>query len=90
MTRLADGKPAWIGLNDRAKEATWAWMDQPSIYMAWSVGKPGTHPDKDCVQINHPTIISARRGVIFVLNSQALCEALSAALTPQTWTPSPE
>jgi hypothetical protein len=64
--RLSGGQMAWIGLNDRIKDGAWAWMDPlPSItFTGWSVGEPGNTADKDCVQINHPTTLPARWGVI--------------------------
>jgi hypothetical protein len=68
--RLAGGRMAWIGLNDRAKEGTLAWMDPllPSTFFGWSAGEPSNNADKDCVQINHPTTLSARWGVILCSN----------------------
>jgi hypothetical protein len=54
VSRLAAGRAAWIGLNDRAVEGTWAWVDPliPSRFMSWS-SDPTNNGDRDCVQINH-------------------------------------
>ncbi len=44
----------WIGLNDRASEGTWAWLDDasPAGETSWGSGEPGSDSGRNCALMN--------------------------------------
>lgn len=38
----------WLGLNDRATEGLWRWMDGSSSYTRWATGEPNNSGNEDC------------------------------------------
>lgn len=48
---VARGSTVWIGLNDRAAEGTFRWVNsEPLDEVAWSPGEPNNASEEDCVQ----------------------------------------